>query len=242
MATVLEPRRAKTADSLPMLRSGDHLDQRTFHERYLAMPREFRAELIGGVVFVPSPSTSWHGNYHSYTIHWLSHYRIHTPGTMVLDNGTVILDEDNEPQPDGVLRIDEAHGGQSRINKKGYVEGPPELSAEVAYSSEAIDLYEKHDEYAAAGVQEYVVVLVREQTVRFFRLENGKYLETSPDADGIWRSQKFPGLWLNVGALIHQNGVALIGALQEGLNTPENAAFVDRLQRAASANDTPHSG
>lgn len=41
-----------------------------------------------------------------------------------LIEGIVRLDLDNEPQPDGILRIDETCGGQSRISSDDYIEGP----------------------------------------------------------------------------------------------------------------------
>src|SRR5438874_11663194 len=49
---------------LPPLEQGDHLNQKTFHERYEAMPSHVRAELIGGVVFMPSPLKRPHGRMH----------------------------------------------------------------------------------------------------------------------------------------------------------------------------------
>lgn len=51
-------------DTAP-LEAGDHLDQPTFHARYKAMPAAFYAELIGGLVLVPSPLSSAHGFYHA---------------------------------------------------------------------------------------------------------------------------------------------------------------------------------
>jgi Uma2 family endonuclease len=199
------------------------------------MPQGFRAELIGGVVHVPSPTTNYHAVYHSKVNYWLEHYSSHTPGTEAMDNGTVILDDENEPQPDGVLRIKEACGGTSRVNEKGYVVGSPELHAEVAYTTEAIDLYEKHDEYAVCGVLEYVVVLVREGAVRCFRSQDGTYVDFPADPDGVWRSKVFPGLWLNVDALLRLDGAALLMTLEQGLKTPEHAAFVQKLQAAGGA-------
>ena len=38
---------------MPPLRAGEALDQKSFHERYEAMPPDTRAELIGGVVIMP---------------------------------------------------------------------------------------------------------------------------------------------------------------------------------------------
>ena len=66
---------------LPPLEAGDHLDQATFHARYEAMPPDFRAELIGGVVFVPSPLRSEHGESHALVMGWLTNYWSATPGT-----------------------------------------------------------------------------------------------------------------------------------------------------------------
>jgi hypothetical protein len=45
-------------------------------------------------------------------------------------------------------------------------------------------------------VLEYVVVVLRQQVIRWFILQNGTYQEVSPGADGIFRSRIFPGLWL----------------------------------------------
>jgi hypothetical protein len=51
MATAKPPQSKRL---LP-LENGDHLDQPTFHARYQAMPEHCRAELIGGIVYMPSP-------------------------------------------------------------------------------------------------------------------------------------------------------------------------------------------
>jgi Uma2 family endonuclease len=59
------------------------------------------------------------------------------------DNPTVRLDLDNEPQPDAVLLVDASCGGQSRLSDDGYIEGAPELVAEIAASTASIDLRDK---------------------------------------------------------------------------------------------------
>jgi Uma2 family endonuclease len=165
MSSVLEHPTQRATRVLP-LRNGDVLDQPTFHERYLATSDTFRAELIGGVVHVPSPVTNWHAIYHADVMTCLGVYRMRTPGTALLDNGTIILDDENEPQPDAVLRIDESCGGASRVNEAGYVEGSPDLHVEVAYSSASIDLHRKRDAYrrrslpALRGIPSHVVASV----------------------------------------------------------------------------------
>jgi Uma2 family endonuclease len=217
------------------LEAGDHLDQATFHARYAAMPPNFRAELIGGVVFVPSPLRSEHGESHALVMGWLTNYWIATPGTSVRDNATAILGDDSEPQPDAALVIEPESGGQSSISEDGYATGPPELIVEVASSSEAIDLYAKRRDYEQAGVLEYVVVVLRQRVVRWFVLQDGTYRDMEADARGMFKSRVFPGLRLNAPALLRRDGRQVMATLQHGIETPEHAAFVQQLQARRSA-------
>ena len=53
------------ARRFPPLEAGDHLEQAAFHERYKRTASDFRAELIGGIVIVPSPLSPEHGLYHA---------------------------------------------------------------------------------------------------------------------------------------------------------------------------------
>ena len=228
MATVSHTAKGKLR--IPPLEAGDHLDQPAFHERYEAMPPAFRAELIGGVVLVPSPLSQGHGFYHALVMAWLVNYWIATPGTKTGDNMTTILGETSEPQPDGALLIDPASGGQTALPEDGYLTGPPELIVEVASSSASIDLHAKRRDYEQAGVLEYVVVVLRQGIIWWFVLQDGTYQEIFADADGIFRSRAFPGLWLHANALLQLDGVTVMDVLRQGLVTPEHAAFVQRLQ------------
>ncbi len=157
---------------IPPLEAGDHLDQKTFHERYTAMPENFRAELIEGMVIVPSPLRLPHGRSHVTFNTWLGTYLAATPGIDGADNATSILGEESEPQPDSSLFVSPECGGQCRI-VNDYLTGPPEWVGEIASSSEAYDLHGKYRDYEKAGVLEYAVVLLREQAVRWFVLRNG---------------------------------------------------------------------
>jgi Uma2 family endonuclease len=228
MATVSHATRVRS--DIEPLEAGDHLDQLTFHERYKAMPSTFRAELIGGVVIVPSPLLAAHGFHHALVMAWLGTYGIATPGTNAGDNMTAILGASSEPQPDGVLIIDPARGGQTGLSEDGYMTGAPELVVEIASSSASIDLHAKRRDYEQAGVLEYVVVVLRQRVVRWFVLQDGVYQELSPDADGIFRSRVLPGLWLHADALLQRDGATVMDVLRQGLATPEHAAFVQRLQ------------
>ncbi|MBI3466414.1 MAG: Uma2 family endonuclease [Planctomycetes bacterium] len=222
---------------LPPLTNGDHLDQPTFHARYEAMPADFRAELIEGVVIVSSPQSTLHGIVQRIVNGWLWYYEVHTPGTQGAMNFTNILGMRSEPEPDCGLWIAPAFGGRTRPVGK-YTAGPPELLAEVSLSSEAYDLHSKKRDYERAGVLEYLVVMLREQRVVWFVLRDGRYAEMPPDSDGIYRSTVFPGLWLDPQALLSQDSPKLLETLHRGLADPSHQAFIDRLKNASTAE--PH--
>ncbi|MBC1241950.1 Uma2 family endonuclease [Nostoc sp. 2RC] len=218
---------------IPPLESGDRLTRPEFERRYNAMPNLKKAELIEGVVYVSSPLRfEPHAEPHANLMGWLWSYKIATPGVRLGDNPTVRLDLDNEPQPDAILLIDAACGGQSHLGSDGYVEGAPELVAEVAASSATKDLYDKKRAYRRNGIQEYIVWQVFEQTVSWFSLQNGEYVALLPNPLGIIESQVFPGLWLDVSALVTGNMQQVLTVLHKGLASVEHEAFVQQLNNS----------
>ncbi len=217
-------------DVIPPLENGDKLTRAEFERRYEAMPHLKKAELIEGVVYVPSPVRHrYHGHPHTHLIGWLAHYEAGTPGVEASDNSTVRLDLDNEPQPDVLLFIDPACGGQARIDADGYIEGAPELVAEVASSSASYDLHAKLHVYRRNVVHEYIVWRVLEQEIDWFVLHAGQYERLSLDAAGLYRSEAFPGLWLDPAALLRGDLATVLAVVQRGLASPEHAAFATRL-------------
>ena len=118
-----------------------------------------------------------------------------------------------------------------RFTKDDYLEGAPELVGEVATSSEAYDLHSKKRDYETVGVQEYVVVALRQKKVFWFVNRDSEFTEKPVDSDNIHRSEVFPGLWLDPQALLELNGARLLEVLQRGLNTEEHARFVKRLAK-----------
>lgn len=213
---------------LPPLESGDRLTRPEFERRYAAMPALKKAELIEGIVYVSSPlRAKAHGKPHGDIITWLGNYSAATPGVGRYDNPTVRLDADNEPQPDAVLRLEA--GGRSSISVDDYIEGAPELIVEVAASSASYDLHDKLRVYRRNGVQEYVVWRTYSQQIDWFVLEDGEYRSIAPDAAGVFRSQQFPGLWLNGEALLLGKLAEVLQVLQQGVASPEHQAFVDAL-------------
>lgn len=215
---------------IPYLESGDRLTRHEFERRYTAMPQLKKAELIEGVVYVASPLRfNSHAKPHGNLIGWLWTYKVSTPGVELGDNSTVRLDLDNEPQPDVVLLIDEKLGGQARISSDDYIEGAPELVAEVAASSAANDLHDKKKAYRRNGVKEYIVWQSLENKLDWFSLQNDEYVSLEPLADGVIKSRVFPGLWLDVQALYAGEMTQVLAVLQQGLNSKEHTDFVQQL-------------
>lgn len=211
--------------TIPPLENGDKLTRKEFERRYHAMPNLKKAELIEGVVYVASPlRIKSHGEPHAYIMAWLGVYKAATPGVGLADNTTVLIDADNEPQPDALLRIE--IGGQSRINQDDYLEGAPELIVEIAASSASYDLHEKLKIYRRNQVQEYLVWRVYDRQFDWFRLKEGEYILLEPNTDEIICSQVFPGLWLAKSALLAGNLAKVLSVLQQGLSTPEHRNFV----------------
>ena len=190
------------------------------------MPAPFRAELIEGIVYVPSPTKPKHGGPHGKVMTWAGTYEARTPGTLAFDNTTQILGDESEPQPDVSLLI---VGGQTKENEDGYLVGAPELVAEVASSSASIDLHAKKRDYERHGVQEYVAVVVRDGRLIWHVREGDQFVEMPPDADGIHRSRRFPGLWLDGAALLRGDMLRVLEMLHQGTATPEHAAFCKAL-------------
>ncbi|OCQ89088.1 hypothetical protein BCD64_04775 [Nostoc sp. MBR 210] len=219
--------------TLPPLENGDKLTRTEFERRYHAMPKEKKAELIEGIVYMASPlRVTGHGEPHADVIIWLGLYKVATPGVKLADNSTVRLDADNEPQPDVCLRI--ANGGQTRVSDDDYIEGAPELIVEVAASSVSLDLHEKLKVYRRNQVQEYLVWRVYDNEFDWFKLEQGEYIKLAPNHEGVIYSLVFPGLCLDKAALLAGNLAKVLAVLQQGLASPEHQSFVENLATKSS--------
>lgn len=214
--------------AVPPLENGDCLSRAEFERRYQAHPEIIKAELIEGIVYMASPVRARrHGRPHGRIITWLGLYMEATPGIDLLDNSTLRLDLDNEPQPDVSMWIE---GGNAFIDEDDYLHGAPELLVEIAASSAAIDLGAKFQAYRRNGVTEYLVLLPYEQEVRWFSFANGETLQIQPDADSVLRSRVFPGLHLQPTLFWQGDLGGVLNVLRQGLATPEHAAFVAQLQ------------
>ena len=210
------------------LNDGDKLTREEFLRRWELLPEIKRAELINGVVYMSSPVSSDHALMVTQLLRWLFSYLEAAPFCQSASNGTWLMNE-SVPQPDAFLCLLPQHGGQSQIHDK-YFAGAPELAVEVAFSTADYDLHEKMKLYCDAGVQEYLVVLLRKREVRWHRLVDGRYQLLESDAVGVLCSLVFPGLWLNVPALLSDDVNAVKSTLQEGLRSSEHAEFITKLQ------------
>jgi Uma2 family endonuclease len=214
------------------LENGDRLSREEFERRFEAMPELKKAELIEGVVYVPSPvRIRRHGIPHFNLIGWLAAYQVVTPGILGGDNASIRLDLDNEPQPDAFLCLDAAYGGTARIDAEDYLASAPELAAEVSSSSVSYDLNDKFRIYRRNGVREYLVWRVLDQAIDWFVLRQTQYDRLALGASGIYQSEVFPGLWLDPDALIRGDLARVHEVLRQGLASKDYADFVARLQQ-----------
>ncbi|MFB2878502.1 Uma2 family endonuclease [Floridanema aerugineum] len=221
----------RDSQKLPPLSNGDRLTRPEFERRYHAMSEVKKAELIEGVVYMASPLRfKPHAKPHGRLITWLGVYEAATPQVEMGIEPTVRLDIDNEPQPDGVLLISQESGGNSTLSEDGYLEGAPELVIEIAASSAAIDLRDKKRAYRRNGVQEYIVWQVFEQKIDWFSLQDGDYVSLMPNEQGVICSEIFPGLWLDIAAMLQGNMPQVLTVLQGGISSEEHQVFVQQLR------------
>ena len=176
LSSTTRQRSPQKSSRTPPLNAGDRLSRAEFERRYQAHPEITKAELIEGVVHMPSPvHFVLHSQPHVDIIGWLALYRAATPGVGGGDNATVRLDYENVVQPDALLRLEPALGGRSQVTEDDYLAGPPELVVEIAASSASYDMHDKRRVYARNGVQEYLVAQAYEQRVDWFVLREGVY-------------------------------------------------------------------
>lgn len=219
------------ANTVPPLENADRLTRAEFERRYRAMPQLKKAELIEGVVHMPSPVRHvQHGGPHLELNGWLWTYQAATPGIEGSSDATLRLDLDNELQPDGMLFIRPECGGRVRVDSDGYLSGNPELIGEVSSSSASIDVGTKLQVYRRNQVQEYVVWRVLDEAVDWFVFREGNYERASASSDGILKSEVFPGLWLDAAALIRRDRARVLEVLHAGLASQEHKDFIARLQ------------
>ena len=234
-------------EAVDWLENGSSFTQPEFHLLYSRTPEGFRAELVGGIVYVmSSPVSNGHATRRFDFGGALFHYRRFTPGVQGGSDRTVRLGDGGEAQPDLHLRVRLDHGGtvgtwnledgeQVPAGDDGdFLESGPEFVLEVAKSSRRFDLGEKLADYRAGGVKEYVVAVARTRTLVWYCFEESEEALVVP-ADGVLKSRVMPGLWINGPAVFREDAMTAGDTLDAGLATPEHAAFVAKLAAAKAA-------
>ena len=231
MATLATSTVQPSTQRIPPLQNGDHLTREEFERRFDATPGLKKAELIEGVVYMPPPvSARGHSRPHVEIATWIGTYSAATPGTFAGDSGSIRMDLDNMPQPDVYLFIPPPHGTQARIGGDDYVEGAPELVIEVSASSASYDLHEKLRVYRRNGVREYIVWRTFDKALDYFVLRASEYVRHGADEQGRYKSEVFPGLWLDSVNLLNSDLASVLKYVQEGIVSPEHTRFVSSLQ------------
>ena len=210
--------------------TGMRMTRDEFMRTWDALPDLKRAELIEDIVYAASPVSVEHGRFDIRAGALVVAYADATPGCEPGHGGTWLM-LTSAPQPDIMLRITDAYGGQSTISGN-YYSGAPELAIEVSVTSRALDFGPKLALYQRAGVREYVTLEPAKRRITWRELIDGCYLEWAPGADGIYRSRVFPGLWLNADALWALDGPAIQATLIAGLASQEHQEFVETLKGA----------
>ena len=221
-----------------LLREGERLTRDEFMRRWEAMPDLKFAELIDGIVHMPSPLSNVHGDFHARVCVWLGNYVMVTPGCLLVTSVTWLMTDTSVPQPDLALKILAEYGGKSWMEGE-YPGGAPELIVEISHTTGSRDSGVKQRLYERSGVREYLIVKTKKRQISWNELVEGKYREIQPGEDGLLRSRVFPGLWLNTTALWNCDYGGLYAGVQQGASIPEHAEFVDKLLRAKTCAFAP---
>ena len=107
-------------------------------------------------------------------------------------------------------------GGQSKRRRRWIRRGAPELVVEVAASSASYDLGTKLNAYRRNGVREYIVRRTYDDALDWFVLRHGRFEPLAAGPDGIYRSEVFPGLWLDAAALLRGDLATVLRVAQQG--------------------------
>ena len=219
---------------MPLLfEPGDRLSREEFLELWEKMPDLKFAELIDGVVYMPSPVSPEHGRLDFQMQALLGIYAARTGVCDGLSNATWLMLA-SAPQPDVVLRLRSEYGGKTEIASR-LASGAPELVVEVTRSSRTLDLGPKLGLYERAGVIEYVAVLTESRRIEWRILASGSYRMLQTDSEGVFRSRVFPGLWVDHDAFWRDDSKRLLAVLEDGLASEECQAFLKRVRPPHSA-------
>jgi Uma2 family endonuclease len=200
------------------LENGEHLTVVDFLRRYEEETGLRKCQLIEGTVHMPSPvRADAHAEPDNLIQFWLATFAYSKTGlkagVKAYTNATLVLDQENAPQPDAILCSTPKPQHRVWLDSRGYLCGAPEFICEIADSTRSIDMHEKKRAYRRAGITEYLVWLTEEKTVVWYHLEDGDYKALAADKQGLLHSRVFSGLILDTKALLKRDGARLVAAL-----------------------------
>jgi Uma2 family endonuclease len=187
------------------------MTRQEFHAAYANYEGLARVELIEGVVYLPSPiSLAGHARPQSLVLFWLNAFAAAQPAVEAVGPASVLLDDQNEPEPDAML----LRTTPGWLNEEGFLVKIPELAVEIANSSRSRDLHQKLRAYERNGIAEYVVWRVSDGEIDWFELREGRYVKRAADASGMIESREFPGLVMDVPAMLAMDRAKVLAALK----------------------------
>ena len=115
------------------------------------------------------------------------------------------------------------------------IRSPLEPYLSTALGTSGVSLLEITRAYAVfpnggRRVVPHFVRRVLDREIDWLILREGRYEELTRDSSGPYKSEVFPGLWLDPAAMVHGELAGVLDTLRQGLATPEHAAFADRLK------------
>jgi len=215
------------------LQGGERMRRNEFERRFDATPGLKRAELVEGTVWIPPQMGEVrYGSARMALIGLIGSYCAATPGVSGGAHGHIRLDAVNMPQPDVSVHLGKAYGGQSRIDADGYLEGAPEFVADVVrqraeWPTGRVEALRRN------GVREFAVWRVDDCLIDWFVVRDGKQERLEMGADGVYRSRVLPGLWVDPVALLTDERARAMAVMRQGIASPEQGEFIERLKRAA---------
>jgi Uma2 family endonuclease len=195
-------------------------ERMTAEEFFRDAPEDRKAELIDGVMIVPSPALTIHERLQRFLLLLIQSYAEERDLGEAFGSRTAVqLASDQAPEPDILfIRKEQQH----IIQEKGVV-GTPDFVIEIlSASTMRNDRGPKFRAYERAGVRElWLIDPYGPDGTQFFQLQEGRFIEVQADERGHLRSFAITGFWIDVRWLWPQEGfISMRQALTTILATP----------------------
>ena len=176
----------------------------TAEEFFRVAPEDRKAELIDGVLIMPSPPSDAHERLQIFLLRLIGEFAEQNNLGEVRGSRTAVeLDEDQAPEPDVLFVARE----RADIIKDAGVFGSPDLVVEVLSASTAgNDRGAKFRAYDRAGVRElWLIDPYGPAGTEFYQRSARRLKPVAPDKHGVIKSLALPGFKLNTAWLWPEN-------------------------------------